>query len=105
MEIDSFSLSVQNISGYDSVKSRVSKIFTISLSLGGKLTGVNLFEATDEELDMFLGYAEEYNKHIAESTNKGKSKKNNLPSYNRNNRFSKIEESKKHFIEHGDEQN
>lgn len=54
---------------------------------------------------MFLGYAEEYNKHIAESTNKGKSKKNNLPSYNRNNRFSKIEESKKHFIEHGDEQN
>lgn len=69
------------------------------MSLGGKLTGVNLFECSDEELDMFLGYAEEYNNYIAEKTGVGKKKYDKNNETRRTKHIRMIEEGKKEFLD------
>ena len=64
-------MSVQSISPYSEIDVRVQKILSIAMAFDGKLSSIDLSNASDDVLDSLYGYAEEHTKRVAEIRKKG----------------------------------
>ena len=64
-------MSVQSISPYNEIDIKMQKILSISMAFDGKLSAIDLSNASDDELDSLYGYAEEHTKRVAEIRKNG----------------------------------
>ena len=62
-------MSVQSLSPHRQLSSRMQKILSISMAFEGRLSGIDLTNVSDMELDILLGYAEEHAKRVADIRN------------------------------------
>ena len=95
-------MSVQSISPYSEIDVRVQKILSIAMAFDGKLSSIDLSNASDDVLDSLYGYAEEHTKRVAEIRKKGlkpSTKDVNKEEINKMNKYEFMDYMKDKFVE------